>query len=179
MDSKTKFKLKKRITTYLTTAWLMSGFFILYTILIMSSNKLFGEPFSFVLAKILGTTSSAPIILIVAISILVIPIFGSLIFMLLSQTARQQLYSYRNSIWLYRTRKFAKQILELIQAGNINEAIEMYKKFDLKYEKRLDDYVFGILLGACKYSDDEVLQKLSEYKINKIKEVFSPDKIEF
>jgi hypothetical protein len=144
----------------------------------MSSNKLFGEPFSFILAKIFGTTFDAPIILIVAISLLVVPLCGGMLFIMLSQSARQQLISYRNTICLYRTRKFGKQILELVQVGNINEAIKMYKKFGLKNKKLLGNYVFGIILGACKYSDNEVLQKLSIEKINEIKEHFSPDKIE-
>jgi hypothetical protein len=178
MDSKTKHGLEKRIKTYTIIAWSMVGFFILYVILIMSSHTIFGKTFAGVLANVFGTTFDAPIILIVAISLLVTPLFLGLMFTMLSQAARQQLYSYRNAIRLYRTRKFGKQILELVQAGNIAKAIEMYKNFDLKFEKQLDDFVFGIILGACKYSDDEVLQKLSEYKINKIKECFSPDKIE-
>jgi hypothetical protein len=178
MEAKTKFRLKKQIKTYLTIAWSMLGFFVFYTVLIICSNTLFGQSLAGVLAKIFGTAINAPVILIVAITILVLPLFGGLMFTMLSQSNRQQLHSYKNAIRLYRIRKTGMQIMELIQAGNIDGAIDIYKKFDLGYDRCLDDYIFGMLLGSCKFSGDEKLLKIFERKINAIKELYNPDKIQ-
>ena len=166
MNAQRKFKLKKRIGIYLILGWCMVGFFILYTILIISSNKLFGHP--------LGNYMS----LLLAIILLVVPLFGGLIFTIISSFCRQELHSYKNSIRLYRTHKFARQILELIQVGDIDKAIDIYKKFDLGFDKRLDDYVYGILLGSCKFSGDKRLEELSEKKITVLKELYNPDKVQ-
>jgi hypothetical protein len=96
---------------------------------------------------------------------------------MLSQASRQELYSYRNSIYLYRTRKFAMEILTFIQEGNIEAAVNVYKKFDLGYDRKLDDYIYGILLGCSKYSTNEKYVKVFNDAIMKMKDKYNPDKV--
>lgn len=166
MTTERKLRLKKQITLFTTLAWSMVGFFIAYVILIMSANKIFGHP--------LGTYMP----LIVALILLLVPLFGGLLFTMWSSFCRQELIIYRNHIRLYRIRKFARQILELIQAGNVDAAINIYKKFDLGYDRVLDDYVYGILLGSCRFSGDEALKRIFDKKIVKMIETYDPNKIE-
>jgi hypothetical protein len=178
MDTQTKFKLKKRIRIYLTVAWSMLTLFVLYVAGIMSSNAVFNEPIGVLFANVLGVTPDNPYVLVGAIAILILPLFTGFFFTMLSSLTRQQLHSYRNHIRLYRTRKFATQILALIQAGNIDAAIDIYKKFDLGYDRQLDDYVYGILLGSCKFSGDAFLQKIFDRKIRALQETYDPNKIQ-
>lgn len=178
MDTQRKFKLKKRIRIYRTVAWSMLILFVLYVAGIMSSNAIFHESLAVVFSNIFHTTPDNPYILVGAITILMLPLFTGMMFTMLSQTCRQELCSYKARIRYYRTCKYARQILELIQAGNIDGAIDIYKKFDLGCAKRLDDYIFGILLGSCKFSGDEALQKIYERKIFVIKDAYDPNKIQ-
>jgi hypothetical protein len=165
MTTQKKFRLKKLIKLYSILAWIMLGFFIAYVILIMSANTIFGHPLGYYFATL------------PAIILLVIPLFASLFFLMYSSLRRQELIIFRNQIRLYRIRKFARQILELIQAGSIDAAIDIYKKFDLGYDRVLDDYVYGILLGSCRFSGDPALKSIFDKKITKMIETFDPQKV--
>ena len=166
MNVQRKIKLKKRIRIYFILGCCMVGFFMLYAILILFSNKLFSYPLANYMSLVLG------------IILIVVPFFGGFIFIIMSSFCQQELHSYKNSIRLYRTHKFARQILELIQANDIDKAIDIYIKFDLGFDKRLNDYVYGILLGSCKFSGDKKLKELSEKKITALKELYNPDKVQ-
>ena len=167
MDAKVKFSLKKKVRFYITLAWSMIGFFILYVIFVFSCNSLFGHPLGYYLSTW------------IAISLLVTPLFAGLYFNMKSMFTRQILISYKNSIHLYRCYKFARQIVELIEAGDTEKAVDLYKNFNktLQYSKQLSDIVFGILIGACKLSHNERLEKIFDNKITAFKEIYNPDKI--
>jgi hypothetical protein len=178
MDAKTKFKLKRQIKLFFTLAWGMVGFFLLYVTVIGFSGKLFGKPLASVFGDIFGTTFNSPIVLITALTLLVVPLFGGLMFTMLSQSCRQQLYSYKNGIHQYRARKFFITIMKLIEAGEINKAVDLYRVVHMP-EKVLDDMLYCILITECKYADDDKLKVVGQTKTNKLKEVFDPAKIKF
>jgi hypothetical protein len=105
MDAKVKLSLKKKVRFYITLAWSMIGFFILYVVFVFSCNKLFGHPLGYYFSTW------------IAISLLVTPLFAGLYFNMQSMFIHQKLISYKNSIHLYRCHCFAIQIIELIEAG--------------------------------------------------------------
>jgi len=177
METSRKFKLKKQIRTYLTLAWSMFGFFVFFVLTIMLANPIFGNPLGVILANEFNITTDNQAFLLVMIVLLVTPLFIGMMFTMLSTGCRQELYSYKNGIRLYRTRKFAMQIINLIESGNLEGAIVVYSKFDLGYDRKLDDYIYGLLLGCCKFSGDATREKTFERKINDIKEKYSPDKV--
>ena len=176
MEAKTKFKLKRQIRIFFTLAWCMVGFFLLYVTVIGFSGKLFGKPLADVFASIYGTESKSPIVLLTAIALLVIPIFGGMMFTMLSQFTRQKLYSYKNNIHRYRARKFFHTIMKLIEVGEIQKAVDLYKVVHMP-EKLLDDMLYCLIITECKYANDETLKEIGTRKINKLKEVFDPAKI--
>jgi len=177
MNTKTKFRLKKQIKTYFTFAWVMVGFFLLYVTVIGFSSSLFGKPLTDVFASIYGTESKSPIVLLTAIALLVIPIFGGMMFTMLSQFTRQKLYSYKNNIHRYRARKFFHTIMKLIEVGEIQKAVNIYKSCHFYYEPQLDDYLYGIIITECRHNKNINLNRIATNKFKKLEETFSPDEI--
>ena len=66
--------------------------------------------------------------------------------------------------------------MKLIEAGEINKAVDLYKVVHMP-EKVLDDMLYCLLITECKHSNDEALKEIGIRKINKLKEVFDPTKI--
>jgi hypothetical protein len=108
---------------------------------------------------------------------LILPLFVGLLFGMYAQFNRQQLYFYKRDIRVYRTRKVATAVINLIQQNKIQEAVDLYISYKSYPEGTLDDYLYGMLIARCQGSDVEKLQKVGQRKMDEVKEKFSPDKI--
>jgi uncharacterized membrane protein YoaT (DUF817 family) len=165
MEATKKRQLKKRYKTLIWLGYLSVLFFALFlTTIITIRNHSTGD-------------WSAPIIMIPILVGLLLPLFAGLMFTSYSSFTRSELQRYKFSIQTYRARMFAMRTIEHLQEGELQQAVNEYIKCNWYPDKRLDDYVYGMLIMACQLSKDEKLHKQGLHRINEVKERFDPAKV--
>ena len=166
MEATTKFKLKRRYKTLTWLGYLSLLFFVLFlTTTIIIRNHSEGE-------------WNNPVIIISIMVGLLLPLFMGMLFAFYAGFSRQQLLIYRKDIRVYRARKVATTVINLIQEDKIQEAVDLYISMKYYPESTLDDYLYGMLIARCQGSTVEKLQKVGQRKMDEVKEKFNPAKVE-
>lgn len=166
MEATRKRQLKKRYKTMIWLGYMCVAFFALFlTTIIIIRNHSTGD-------------WTAPWIVILLMTGLLLPLFAGLIFGMYASLARNELFRYKRNIQVYRARKFAVKTIEHLQSGEIQQAIDEYLKSNSYPEKSLDDYVYGMLIMACHLSKEEKLHKQGLMRINKMKDKYDSSKVE-
>ena len=163
METKRKFKLKRRYKRLIWSAYLSILAFVLYIAFIGTIIRTYPN---------MG--DGINIALMCGIGIILL---AGLMFTFYASLTRHELQMYMNDIKIYRARKNAMRVIEYLQEGKIQQAINEYLKANNYPEKALDDYLYGMLIMACEMSDNEKQHTLGTGRINALKKRFSPDKI--
>jgi hypothetical protein len=167
MDTQTKFRLKKRSKIFTWLGYLSVLFFAVFlTTVLIIRNHSEGD-------------WTAPWIMIPLLAGLMFPLFAGLIFGSLAQFSRQELLTYMRDIRIYRARKVATAVINLLMEDKIQEAVNLYLTLKYYPENVLDDYLYGMLIARAQKSDIEKLQKVGRQKMNDVKERFNPANIKF
>lgn len=165
MEATRKRQLKRRVKTLRWSAWGCVGLFIL----ILAST--------IILRQHSDADWNKPVIMISILLAITLPLFAGLILTTYSSFTINELLYYRKQIWTYRARKFAGKAIDELLRGNVRPAIDEYIKSGKYPDRTLDDYMYGILVGAAAFSGDEKLKKIGVEKLTKIQEEFHPDKV--
>jgi hypothetical protein len=167
MEANKKFRLK-RLTRLLTQigygCLIFFAVFLITTIILRSYSDVdWNKPINFIIIFIglMGSLMASGILFIIA---------GGF---------QHQLLTYKRDIHVYRARNFAWNTIQYLESGELQLAIDEYVKCDWFPEKSLDDYLYGMLIMASYYSEDEKLNKVGAVRINNLKDRFNPDKIIF
>jgi hypothetical protein len=168
MDFKTKRRLRKKAKLCYILAYVSIGMFFLTLALITVLSDAFPKPLANYVNVFVILT---PVLLF---------IFSSMVSFALAQGYKQTLLSYMTSIRQYRARRFFHQILFQIQVlGNVQAGVDIYKSHHFNYEPYLDDYLYAVMITECRHSGITSLANIATKKFNKLKDTFSPNKIEF
>ena len=166
MEATRKRQLKKRYKTLMWLGYLCVAFFALFltTIIIIRSHST-GD-------------WTAPWIVIFLMTGLLLPLFAGLVFGMYANLARNELLSYKRNIQVYRTRKIATTVINYLQEDKVQEAVDLYIKMKYYPERRLDDYLYGMLIARAQGSTIDKLKKVGQRKMDKVKAEFDPAKVE-
>jgi hypothetical protein len=166
MEATRKRQLKKRYKTLVWLGYLSVAFFALFlTTTIIIRNHSTGD-------------WSSPTIMIPILVGLLLPLFAGLMFASYSSFTRSDLLRYKYQIQAYRARKVATAVINLIQEDKIQEAVDLYISMKYYPERRLDDYLYGMLIARSQGSTIEKLQKVGQRKMDEVKEEFNPAKVQ-
>ena len=164
MESNEKFKLKRTYKSLVRIGYSCLLFFAL----------------SFV-ALIIYVTNFNPVWDTFTRSMIVTPIIisglVSAFLLMFSGQYLHELYQYRKNIQTYRSRKFANNVINYIQSGEIQLAIDEYRKCKWFPDKFLDDYLYGMVITACFQSNDAKLHQIGVDRIDKLQETFNYQKV--
>jgi len=93
------------------------------------------------------------------------PLFAGPFFMLIAAAYDANLRNYEISLLQKRAVNFALNTIEYLEKGETENAVNEYKKCKNYVNRSLGDYLFGMLVMACKLSNNEKLIKKGNNKI--------------
>jgi hypothetical protein len=102
--------------------------------------------------------------------------FLSIMFAMFSINNLNKRKIYLRNIREYRKRKFFLIVLDLIENNLIMKAIDYYNSIP---QGKLKDYLFAILIYESRNSGDQKFVEEGKQKMREIKELYSPDKVNF
>jgi hypothetical protein len=109
---------------------------------------------------------------------IVVPVFVSLGFWMVSQGYQGALIIYRNQIKEFRVRRAFQKCMEYIEAGDLDMARNIYNDYiPTKHPTR--DYLYSLLIWLMSKSEDPELKKTGVEKVTYLKEFYHPAKINF
>jgi hypothetical protein len=108
-------------------------------------------------------------------SIIILPLLISLISSSYSNGYIRDLNDYVNNIKEYRARRHFNKCLDLLQEGNLNEAIDIFNCIPSKHEIR-NNLVLLIAFNMT-LSDNQTNKIIGADRLNKIREVYNPDDV--
>jgi hypothetical protein len=109
---------------------------------------------------------------------IVVPVFVSMGFWMISGVYQSNLQFYKRQIKEYRVRVAYKKCMDFIEAGDLNAACEIYNDFiPVKHPTR--DYLFSVLIVLMSRSTDPDLKKRGDEKLAMLNEFYNSAKINF
>ena len=164
MEANKKFKLKRKCKTLMRLAYFCLAFFFIFlttAIIIRQHSTADWNNFRTLLILISGIIG---------------PIFIGPLLLIFAGVYQQELYTYLRDIKIYRSRVSASKIIEFLKIGETEKAIEEFRG-NVYPEKKLDDYLYGLIIMSCFDSKDDKLHNKGIQKIQDIKKTFDPEVI--
>mgnify|MGYP005851089757 FL=1 len=165
MKAQKKFRLKRNARLLQWFAWDCLIFFAIFltTLIVVRSHS--------------DADWNKTIIIVPVLIGLLLPLLTGLFLTMLSTFNRQELLNYKKSILTHRAHRTISNVIVFLQEGKIQEAIDEYLKCRRYPEAILDDYTYGMLLGACLQSSVEKHRKIGLDRTNAIMSKFDSNKV--
>ncbi len=136
--------------------------------------------FTFVLAfiglLIFAVDAPQSVIIIIGITIAITLIVGFVANVNADWTHRD-LIRYKADVRDYRARRLFQICLDLIDAGKLKEAGDLYLCIPLKHSVR--DYLYSILIYEFRKSDDPQLKERGVKRMKELRDFYDPNKFSF
>lgn len=110
-------------------------------------------------------------------SIVIMSPFAGLLLAGMGQVHQWNLSRYKANIKEYRIHKNFQQIMDLIDAGEIAKAIDVYNEF-IPRGHELRNYLYAALLHESKYCNDEMKKEQGLRRIKTLRESFNPSNVQ-
>jgi len=109
---------------------------------------------------------------------IIIGLFLALIFNVLADWTHRDLLRFKADVKEYRTRRFFLKCLDLIEAGKLQEACDVYNDYiPIKHDTR--SYLYSVLLHELSKSNDPELKKRGISRLIELRKFYNPNNVVF